>query len=87
MEKFPKENIEKESGPENIDSVIEKLLEKETETFQRYIELYGEPNEELDEKEYWVVQEANVGKDREQAKNRLGEFIVFLESEIAKKEQ
>ena len=87
MEKFPKENIEKESGPENIDSVIEKLLERETEIFQRYIELYGEPGEELDEKEYWVVQEANVGKDREQAKNRLGEFIVFLEAEIVKKEQ
>ncbi len=81
MERPPKQEL----GPEELDAVIEQLLKQEGELFAEYIELYGEPGEDLEEREYWVAQEALVGKDREQAKQRLEEFIAFLEEQILKK--
>lgn len=78
--------MEKEPSVEDIESRIEQLLEEEYEILGRYIEMHGEIQEgsELDEREYWVVQEARTGRDREHAEQRLREFIDFLKQEIEK---
>lgn len=70
MEKFPQQ-----PSPENIDSAIEKLLEN---LYER-AELFDKLGPELQEKWYWVEQEAEVGKDRAAAKAKLEEFLKVLE--------
>ncbi|MBU1159963.1 hypothetical protein KKD04_02160 [Patescibacteria group bacterium] len=65
------ENIENFEG---IEEQIKKLIE----------ELYNFDFESLDEniqdEWYWVEQEANVGKDRIQAKERLVKFVERLKT-------
>jgi len=76
MEKLPKEPT-----PEDVDAEIEQKLKELYENYSELVEI----GSELDDKWYWVEQEANVGKDRQAAKKHLEEFIEKLE-EIKKRE-
>ncbi len=71
----PEKRFSKESGPENIDSAIEKLLE----TLESYGELYDGLSPELQDWWYDVENEARAGKDRQAAKAHLEEFLGVLE--------
>jgi hypothetical protein len=66
----------------NLDVLIELALEHEERLLQEFFDLGGRLDEESEEWEYLTVQEANVGKDRRQALQRLNEFLSFLEDEI-----
>lgn len=70
---------------EDIESILDSLYEREAELFKKYIELFGEPSEELRDRDYAVGMGAIASSDTEQAKKDLEEFIAFLESEMAKK--
>jgi hypothetical protein len=69
--------MEKMPTPENIDSLIEKLLAK----LDDYNELYDEFEEEW----YSAEMEARVGKDREAAKAGLEKLLEILEAEKQKR--
>ena len=70
-----------ESDIEKIDKEIEQLKQQ---MWEIYNNLNPELQEKYDEQEYCISMEADVGKNRMQAKARLEEFIKVLESEAKK---
>lgn len=77
------EQIPSPENTEKIDAEIKELLGTldELNDLGEGETLYDRISPELQDQMYWVEQEANVGKDREQAKARLEDLITTLKSE------
>lgn len=82
--------MEKELTPESDEAAVERLLARERERYQAYLDLLGELGEEEPEawadKEYWIAQEAEAGEDSQRARERLEEFLYYLEKAIVEGE-
>lgn len=64
-------------GLDNRERVTDFEIQRLLEELSEYNYLY-----ELHEEEWWGIEnEANCGKDRDQAKKRLEEFLAFIKQE------